>query len=117
MFDLDVGQTAFHRAGDDSKVCWALLVHIAKDVLDSLDESELSLDFDLGDYLYKLSTKTIKFDVMPFGKHKGEKISDVPQSYWNWMLEKSDILNEQSDDFDPDFAATVEEELNRRMGN
>lgn len=117
-FDLPVGDVAFHRAGDDSKVAWLLLNYICNHVLDNvIPQEEITLDFDLGDYLYNVGKSTIKITTMPFGKHKGEKIADIPMSYWNWMLEKSDILNETSDNFDPDFAATVEEELNRRMGN
>lgn len=25
-------------------------------------------------------------DKMPFGKHKGERLGDVPDSYWRWFL-------------------------------
>jgi uncharacterized protein (DUF3820 family) len=27
---------------------------------------------------------------MPFGKYKGERISDIPQDYKSWMLNKFD---------------------------
>ena len=26
--------------------------------------------------------------LMPFGKHKGETIPDIPRSYLNWLLEQ-----------------------------
>ena len=29
-------------------------------------------------------------DIMPFGKHKGEKISDIPKEYKEWMLKSLD---------------------------
>lgn len=25
---------------------------------------------------------------MPFGKHKGKRLGDVPDSYWRWFLEQ-----------------------------
>jgi len=27
-------------------------------------------------------------DTMPFGKHKGQRIGDVPDSYWRWFLQQ-----------------------------
>ena len=31
-------------------------------------------------------TKLNDDDVMPFGKHKNERLGDVPDSYWRWFL-------------------------------
>ncbi len=115
-FDLPVEGTV-HRAGDDSRVTWFLLQFIAEYYLEAFQDDELDESFDLGEQLFELSKIIIKIDVMPFGKHKGEKLSDVPDSYYKWMLEKSDMLNESSEGFSPDFAESVLEELNRRQGN
>lgn len=30
-------------------------------------------------------------DIMPFGKHKGEKLGDVPASYLLWLGDQPDI--------------------------
>lgn len=27
-------------------------------------------------------------DLMPFGKHKGQKLGSVPDSYWRWFLDQ-----------------------------
>ena len=51
---------------------------------------------------------------MTFGKHKGQLLSEVPASYYDWLLKNSDMLNETSDNYNPDFAISVENELNRR---
>lgn len=40
--------------------------------------------------------------IMPFGKHKGEPVEEVPRSYWNWMLNNKDM------EIDPDLRATAE---------
>ena len=36
---------------------------------------------------------------------------DIPKDYWKWALENMDSLNEQKDNFDPDFAASVHHAL------
>jgi len=30
-------------------------------------------------------------DIMPFGKHKGEKLGDVPARYLLWLSEQPDV--------------------------
>lgn len=63
-----------HRALDDVETCFALLQHFASSSSKSLDELiELaeSIDFDA---------------VMPFGKHKGTKVVDLPEDYATWLV-------------------------------
>ena len=63
-----------HRALDDVETCFALLQHFATRSSKSLDELiELAESIDLD-------------AVMPFGKHKGTKIVDLPQDYADWLL-------------------------------
>lgn len=45
-------------------------------------------DFDT---LWNLSESARVPDTMPFGKHKGEKIINVPADYKRWLLNQSDI--------------------------
>ena len=117
-FALPCDKLTVHRAGDDSEVCWHLLRYIAYYVLDNVvDKSELTDDFDLGNFLYELSKQPIEYTTMTFGKHKGTALKDVPMDYYNWLLKNSDMLNEESPGYDPDFAMSVEKELNRRLGN
>ena len=47
--------------------------------------------------------------VMPFGKHKGVLLSDVPTDYLWWVLEGSDVI-----DRFPELAGMVEDELEER---
>jgi uncharacterized protein (DUF3820 family) len=42
---------------------------------------------------------------MPFGKHKGEPMADVPRSYLGWM--------QRSMDLDQDLAHTIKTILNK----
>ena len=33
-----------------------------------------------------MGTKLTDDSIMPFGKHKGSRLGDVPDSYWRWFL-------------------------------
>ena len=37
-------------------------------------------------------------NIMPFGKHKGERLEDVPDKYIRYMCEDTDFLKECKDD-------------------
>ena len=71
-----------HRALDDIETCFALLQHFAKKTNNSLLELlEFSQDFEA-------------ISIMPFGKHKGSAIKDLPNDYKKWLFE-----NFESDDW------------------
>jgi hypothetical protein len=42
-------------------------------------------------------------------------LTDIPLSYWSWALSNMEALKEDSPGFDPDFAASVEQALNKIM--
>jgi exodeoxyribonuclease X len=64
-----------HRALDDIETCFALLQHFAKKTNNSLLELlEFSQDFEA-------------ISIMPFGKHKGSAIKDLPNDYKKWLFE------------------------------
>lgn len=114
-FDLKVGDMVCHRAGDDCYITFKLLEYIANHVLDTLEEAgELDDKFDLGKYMYDLSSSPIIYDVFPWGKHQGTKLEDVPSDYYKWLLTKSDVLDETKDGYNADLAASIEKELQRR---
>jgi exodeoxyribonuclease X len=48
----------------------------------------------------ELSQRPIKVEVMPFGKHRGERLAEVPSSYLSWLLKQPDV--------DPDLRASIE---------
>lgn len=85
-FDLDAGTA--HRAMGDVLACVNLL---------RLVRREFGLDIDA---LLELLKKPLSLDTrMTFGKHKGEKLKDIPLNYVRWLLEKADV--------DPDLRAAL----------
>jgi len=103
--ELEVPITMYcHRAGNDSYITAKLL-----EVLVSLMEDSGLIDKDLpyGPQISAWAAAPILYTKMPFGKHKGELMTDVPHSYWKWAMQNMDSLNEEADNFDPDFAASV----------
>ena len=46
---------------------------------------------------------------MPFGKHKGEPIEDVPTAYLWWVIEESNAVDRHSG-----LAEAIEDELEER---
>lgn len=89
QFKLDAGTA--HRALGDCYAVLSLLRMVAEDkgmnVLGIMDlcRAPLGPDFRL-----------------PFGKHKGTKLKDVPRSYVHWMLHKSEM------ELDPELRQALE---------
>jgi DNA polymerase-3 subunit epsilon len=71
MFAVEVEPT--HRALADVGACFELLRAIASKEDKSLDE------------LLVLSSQTSPESLMPFGKHKGKMIKDLPSDYVSWL--------------------------------
>jgi exodeoxyribonuclease X len=71
MFAVDVEPT--HRAMADVGACFELLRTIAKKEDKSIDE------------LLVVASYTSPESLMPFGKHKGTKIKDLPSDYVAWL--------------------------------
>ena len=44
--------------------------------------------------------------IMPFGKHKGEPLTDIPRSYLEWILEQEGGIMDNND-----FMDAIEYEL------
>lgn len=107
--ELDVPIDMYcHRAGNDSFITGKLL-EIMVDLMESSDL--LDLDMPYGPQIAKWAAAPIIYERMPFGKHKGELMIDVPHSYWKWATQNMDSLNEDADNFDPDLAASVHKAL------
>ena len=73
-----IKQVPTHRALDDVETCFALLTHFAKSNSMSINQ------------LVDLSKSVNPHATMPFGKHKGQKISDLPIDYQDWLLKTLD---------------------------
>jgi len=71
MFAVEVEPT--HRAMADVGACFELLRTIASKENRSLDE------------LLMIASQTSPESLMPFGKHKGKMIKDLPSDYVAWL--------------------------------
>ena len=73
MFAVDVEPT--HRAMADVGACFQLLRTIASKEDKSIDE------------LLVIASQTSPESLMPFGKHKGKMIKELPSDYVSWLSE------------------------------
>ena len=78
-----------HRALDDVIV----LEKVFSKMID-----DLSLDT-----VYKLLREDAKIVRMPFGKHQGKSLSDVPKSYVNWLKENGVFEKEENKNLEKQF--------------
>lgn len=67
-----------HGAAADVRMCWAILRYMTK----GLDDLEA---------LWRYSEACRIPQIIPFGKHKGTAISDLPWDYRKWMLRQDDM--------------------------
>lgn len=104
-FELDVPEDIpAHRASADAYVTAKLFEHL-------LDEAQAQGVFapglDKRTQLLEWMNESVLMTKMPFGKHKGKKLEDIPVGYWTWALDNMDSLNDKKDEYDADFAASV----------
>jgi exodeoxyribonuclease X len=109
--ELDVPLTMYcHRAGNDSYIT-AKLLEVLVEYMEGL--GLLNLEEPYGPQIMLWAAEPIIYTKMPFGKHKGEDMKNVPPSYWNWAMKNMDSLNEEADNYDPDLAASIAIALER----
>lgn len=65
----------------------------------------LSQKFTTTEQIFKVLSKPILLKEIPFGKHKGRPMKEVPIDYLHWAANK---------DFDQDLLFTIRTEINRR---
>lgn len=93
-----------HRAGNDSFITGRLLEFFV-DMLEAqgvLDQSK-----PYGPQIAEWAAAPIIYERMPFGKHKGELMKDIPHSYWQWGMKNTNWFDETADNFDPDLLASI----------
>lgn len=97
-----------HSAKEDVFMCLEVLKFLIEVCIElgHVDENG-----NIGEQLITFINKPVLYTLMPFGKHKGMKFSEVPLNYIEWMIVNSDVLNEDMPNFDPDLAATFEHEI------
>jgi exodeoxyribonuclease X len=103
--ELDVPiEMLCHRAGNDSFITAKLL-----EVLVDLMQGTGLLDNDrpFGPQILEFSSSPIIYSRMPFGKHKGELMTSIPHSYWQWAMKNTHWFDESADNFDPDLMASI----------
>jgi exodeoxyribonuclease X len=107
--DLDVPIEMYcHRAGNDSYIT-AKLLETLVDIM--TEQGIIDPEQPYGPQILEWFIKPIIYENMPFGKHKGTKMKDVPHSYWQWAMKNTDWFDETSETFDPDLAASIEAAL------
>lgn len=105
--DLPVPEdTIGHRANADVMMTGLLFVQLLAKAIE-LGVVDAEAD-DLGEQLVEYLAAPVIITKMPFGKHKGQLLTEVPISYWQWALENMDSLQEDKPEYDKDFATSVE---------
>lgn len=73
-----------HDAQGDVRMTYWLLCQLIEEANKRLSETSSSFRLTDWESLYQFSEHSRIPDVMPFGKHKGVSIKDVPEDYVNW---------------------------------
>lgn len=94
-----------HLADADVMVTALLFVHL---VGVAQTQGIIDDNFDIGEQLIAYLEAPVITTIMPFGKHKGAKLTEVPISYWHWAVANMDSLNEKNPAYDKDFASSVD---------
>ena len=118
-FDLPVhtlidAQANLHRAVTDAAVTALLFDHLVQEM-----HSRAQFDDSLpwADQLLAQAAQPVIQPTMPFGKHRGKLMVDVPVDYWQWALANMSSLQPHLPEYDADFAASVETALTTVMQN
>lgn len=95
-----------HKADSDVIVTSVLYQTL---VLDAIAGGHIdpNSSVSLGDQIIAWLDAPITVRKMPFGKHKGKDLIDIPLDYWKWAFENLNSLNEEHDEYDKDFAASA----------
>jgi exodeoxyribonuclease X len=93
-----------HRAGNDSYMTAKLL-----EVLVTLMEEANLIDTakPYGPQIHDYARSPIIYELMPFGKYKGQPMTNIPDTYWSWAMKNTDWFNDEADNYDPDLAASI----------
>lgn len=93
-----------HRAGNDSFMTAKLLEFLVEMMEESglIDRNE-----PYGPQIHAFANSPIIYERMPFGKHKGELMVDIPHSYWQWAMNNTHWFDGTADNYDPDLAASI----------
>lgn len=99
-----------HRADDDAHVTLLLLTYMVG-VMEGL--GMLNPELDYTPQIVAILAEPVMLRSMPFGKHKGVPLEKVPVDYWWWAINNMDCFKEESDNYDADLSASVQQVLNK----
>jgi DNA polymerase III epsilon subunit-like protein len=106
--------TPAHLADADVLVTTLLFARLIEDAIAA---GELDDTSDLGEQITAWLDQPVIITIMPFGKHKGTKLVDVPISYYQWALENFNSLDEEDSAYDKDFAASITQAIEVILGD
>lgn len=110
FLDLDVPDDCIaHRAGNDVLITCKLFEHL---VMIMIERDLLDLTGNIGEQILTYVNTIEPYQVWPFGKHKGQAFSEVPESYYVWALENMDALKEGNERYDPRLVKSIENYFN-----
>lgn len=115
LFELDIPEgTPVHRAAGDVLVTCKLFEFLLSVAIETgaLEDSN-----NIANDLLAWIDEPIISNTMPFGKYKGQSLDSIPLDYWSWALANIDSLIEDKPEFDKDFAASVQNALDKIMSN
>jgi len=96
IYALDLPRSkGAHRVMADVMTAYHLVYHICART--GMTLGQLALE----------SNRPFWIPTMPFGKHKGQPVEEVPRSYWRWMLNNDDM------EIDPDLRHTAQTLYNK----
>lgn len=100
-----------HRGGNDSFITGRLLEFF----IDMMEESGIiNTELPYGPQIMEYANTPFLYSTFPLGKHKGEKFDDIPKSYWDWARAKTNWLDSDASDHDPDLAASIIDCMKRK---
>jgi len=103
-----------HRAGDDVRVCGALLERLVED---GIRLGFISPDIPIGPQMVELTLAPIPVLSWPTGKYRGQTLQSIPTDYYLWAIENQGILQENNPGYDFDLAESVRQELETRLSS
>jgi hypothetical protein len=111
--DLPITTTSRYNNPQDVELIYLLLeklVSIAqeKGLIDPLEEN-------IGEQLSELCWKPLLIKHWSVGKHKGSLLSEMPNDYFYWAIDKLPSLNPTDLKYDPDLEHAVKTELESRL--
>lgn len=103
-----------HKADSDVIVTCSLYEYLLADAIAG-NHINPDINVPLGDQIVAWLDAPITVRKMPFGKHKGKDLIEIPLDYWRWAFENLNSLNEEHDEFDKDFAASAAKAVEQLM--